>query len=87
MPQQRKPANHQNRNNTSPKQTSSRPGNFEWQASKTPSQYVRQMNMPAFTKLSRHFINVRYGNFEATSEVYNQVTMLQSEIMRGGVGV
>ncbi len=34
MPQQRKPANHQNRNNTSPKQTSSRPGNFEWQASK-----------------------------------------------------
>ena len=62
-------------------------GKIEWQASKTPSQYVRQMNMPAFTKLSRHFINVRYGNFEATSEVYNQVTMLQSEIMRGGVGV
>ena len=62
-------------------------GKIEWQASKTPSQYVRQMNMPAFTKLSRHFINVRYGNFEATSEVYNHVTMLQSEIMRGGVGV
>ena len=34
-------------------------GKIDWQPSKTPSQYVRQVNMPAFTTLSRHFINVR----------------------------
>lgn len=34
MPQQRKPVNNQNRNSTPKQTTSSRPGNFEWQASK-----------------------------------------------------
>ena len=62
-------------------------GKIEWRASKTPSQYVRQMNMPAFTNLSRHFINVRYGNFEATPELFEQMKALQDEITKGGKGV
>jgi len=62
-------------------------GKIEWQASKTPSQYVRQMNMPAFTNLSRHFINVRYGNFEATPELFEQMKALQDDITKGGKGV
>ena len=59
-------------------------GKIDWQPSKTPSQYVRQVNMPAFTTLSRHFINVRYGNYEVTAELYEQVKALQDEIMKGG---
>ena len=59
-------------------------GKIEWQPSKTPSQYVRQVNMPAFSSLSRHFINVRYGNYEATAELYEQVKALQAEVMKGG---
>ena len=59
-------------------------GKIEWQPSKTPSQYVRQVAMPAFSSLSRHFINVRYGNYEATAELYEQVKALQAEVMKGG---
>ena len=59
-------------------------GKIEWQLSKTPSQYVRQVNTPAFSSLSRHFINVRYGNFEATLDLYEQMKTLQNEIMKGG---
>lgn len=60
-------------------------GRIEWQLSRTPSQYVRQVNTPAFTSLSRHFINVRYGNFIATLDLYEQIKALQNEIMKGGV--
>ena len=60
-------------------------GRIEWQLSRTPSQYVRQVNTPAFTSLSRHFINVRYGNFIATLDLYEQIKALQDEIMKGGV--
>ena len=59
-------------------------GKIEWQPSKTPSQYVRQVSMPAFSTLSRHFINVRYGNYEVTAELYEEVKALQDEIMKGG---
>ena len=59
-------------------------GRIEWQLSRTPSQYVRQVNTPAFTSLSRHFINVRYGNFIATPDLYEQMKALQDEIMKGG---
>ena len=59
-------------------------GKIEWQLSRTPSQYVRQVNTPPFTALSRHFINVRYGNFIATLDLYEQMKALQDDITKGG---
>jgi len=59
-------------------------GKIDWQPSKTPTQYMRQVDQPSFSRLTRLFILVRYGNFEATEEVYRQMKALQEEVMRKG---
>jgi len=53
---------------------------IDWQPSKTPVQYMRQVNNPAFTTMSHHFIRVRYGNFEATKELIDEMQELQSAL-------
>lgn len=53
---------------------------IDWQPSKTPVQYMRQVNLPAFTAMTHHFINVRYGNFEATKELFDEMKALQSTL-------
>ena len=53
---------------------------IDWQPSKTPVQYMRQVNHPAFTTMTHHFINVRYGNFEATKELFDEMKTLQSAL-------
>lgn len=55
-------------------------GRIDWQPSKTPVQYMRQVNNPAFTTMSHHFIRVRYGNFEATRELFNEMKELQESL-------
>lgn len=59
-------------------------GRIDWQPSKTPMQYMRQMNDAAFRQLSNHFIRVRYGNFEATEELFLQMKTLQQGIAKKG---
>ena len=56
-------------------------GRIDWQPSKTPMQYARQMNDAAFRELSNHFIRVRYGNFEATEPLFQQMRQLQQSIV------
>ena len=53
---------------------------IDWQPSKTPVQYMRQVNHPAFTTMTHHFVNVRYGNFEATKELFEEMKSLQSTL-------
>lgn len=53
---------------------------IDWQPSKTPVQYMRQVNNPAFTTMSHHFIRVRYGNFEATNELIDEMQKLQAAL-------
>lgn len=53
---------------------------IDWQPSKTPVQYMRQVNHPAFTAMSQHFIQVRYGNFRATKELFEEMKTLQSTL-------
>ena len=53
---------------------------IDWQPSKTPVQYMRQVNHPAFTVMSQHFIQVRYGNFRATKELFEEMKTLQSTL-------
>ena len=53
---------------------------IDWQPSKTPVQYMRQVNNPAFTAMSHHFVRVRYGNFEASKELFDEMKELQSAL-------
>ena len=68
---------------------------IDWQPFKTPSQYVSEFSaapalagspagaaVPAFRTLTAHFLRVRYGNFPATHELYNEVATLGKEVTR-----
>lgn len=54
-------------------------GRIDWQPSKTPTQYVREFPSEAFRLLTQHFLRVRYGNFEATRGLYDEVLRLSQE--------
>ena len=43
---------------------------IDWQLYKTPTQYINEVRLPAFRQLTNHFLRVRYGNFEATEELF-----------------
>jgi hypothetical protein len=59
-------------------------GTIDWQPSKTPSQYMRQVNQPAFSQLTRLFVLVRYGNFEASEDIFQQMKSQQDAVMGKG---
>ena len=58
---------------------------IDWQLYKTPTQYINEVRLPAFRQLTNHFLRVRYGNFEATEELFRIMQTLQEEIEKGGV--
>ena len=58
---------------------------IDWQLYKTPTQYLNEVRLPAFRQLTNHFLRVRYGNFEATEELFRTMQALQEEIGKGGV--
>lgn len=53
---------------------------IDWQPFKTPSQYVREFDAAAFRTLTAHFLRVRYGYFEATRQLYDEVEQLGKEV-------
>jgi hypothetical protein len=53
---------------------------IDWQPSKTPTQYVYEERHPAFRQLTTHFLRVRYGNFEATEALYEEVKQLSATV-------
>ena len=57
---------------------------IDWQPYKTPTQYINEVRMPVFRQLTNHFLRVRYGNFEATEELFDSMKSLQEEIGKGG---
>lgn len=59
-------------------------GQIDWQPSKTPTQYMRQVSQPAFSQLTGIFIQVRYGNFEASEELFQRMKALQETLMEKG---
>lgn len=58
---------------------------IDWQLYKTPTQYLNEVRLPAFRQLTNHFLRVRYGNFEATEDLFGVMKALQEEIEKGGV--
>lgn len=55
-----------------------------WQPYKTPTQYIYEVRMGAFSRLTDHFLRVRYGNFEATEMLFRSMCALQGEVKKGG---
>ena len=53
---------------------------IDWQPFKTPSQYVREFDAAAFRALTSHFLRVRYGYFEATRQLCDEVEQLGKEV-------
>jgi hypothetical protein len=59
-------------------------GRIDWQPQKTPTQYVGEVGDAAFGELSRHFVRVRYGNFDATATMVARMQELQAELRQKG---
>ncbi|MCR5270321.1 MAG: DUF4129 domain-containing protein [Prevotella sp.] len=55
---------------------------INWQASKTPTQYVAEVGQKDFTELSHLFMRVRYGNFTATKQLAERMDILQENVGR-----
>ena len=55
---------------------------IDWMPQKTPTQYLREYPKDDFHRLTNLFLRVRYGNFEATPIMYDEVLSLQSSIMQ-----
>ena len=54
---------------------------IEWRPFKTPSQYTREMNDHDFSMLTNHFLRIRYGNFDATETLSDEMQQLQRRVM------
>lgn len=59
-------------------------GKIDWQPSKTPTQYMRQVNQPAFSQLTALFVQVRYGNYEVSEALYQRMKTLQEAVIGKG---
>jgi hypothetical protein len=66
-------------------------GSIDWQLHKTPTQYTYECSDEDFLRMTRHFLRIRYGNFEATPEIYENVVAaysslftLHSSLQKGG---
>jgi len=61
---------------------------IDWQLYKTPTQYIYEVKSESRRELFRQFTNrflrVRYGNFEATEQLFQEMLGLQQQIEKGG---
>lgn len=66
-------------------------GKIDWQLYKTPTEYIYEMKSDAlktpFRELTNRFLRVRYGNFEATAALYQEMQVFQRELIAKGGGV
>ena len=63
-------------------------GRIDWQPYKTPTEYLYEVNPEsvrnAFRLLTTAFLRVRYGNFEASESLFDEMRTWQEEIRKGG---
>ena len=55
-------------------------GHIDWQLHKTPTQYTYECTDEPFLRMTRHFLRIRYGNFEATAEIYEDIVAAQMSL-------
>ena len=57
---------------------------IDWQIHKTPTEYLYEISSPEmkqpFRSFTNHFLHVRYGNFQASSELFETMRDLQTDI-------
>lgn len=62
---------------------------INWQLYKTPTEYIYEVTKKEFSKsfreLTNDFLRVRYGNFQATEELFLQMRNRQQEMKKGGL--
>ena len=61
---------------------------IDWQIYKTPTEYIYELK-PAglktpFRDFTNRFLQVRYGNFTATRELFDSMCILRDELKKGG---
>lgn len=61
-------------------------GRIDWQPYKTPTQYAREVGTVEFRAFSNHFLRVRYGNFEATRELAEEMMRQRTALTGTGGG-
>ena len=59
-------------------------GRVEWKIYKTPEQYVCELPLPEFRRMTWHFLRVRYGRYDASSELYEEMVALREAVEKGG---
>lgn len=59
-------------------------GRIDWQPYKTPTQYLYEVDSPAFRQLTNLFLQVRYGNYEAVAAMVDDARRWQEETGKGG---
>lgn len=61
---------------------------IDWQLYKTPTQYIYEVKPETrrepFRDLTNRFLRVRYGNFDATEQSFNEMKKLQAAVEKGG---
>ncbi|MDR3250124.1 MAG: DUF4129 domain-containing protein [Tannerella sp.] len=59
---------------------------IEWQIHKTPTEYLYELKnkdmRPSFRELTNHFLQIRYGNYTASLELYETMLDLQNQIKK-----
>lgn len=51
-----------------------------WQPGKTSTQYVAEVGLEPFAALSKIFVSVRYGNYPAHQQLYDEMLALAQEV-------
>lgn len=63
-------------------------GQIDWQLYKTPTEYIYELKPESvrapFRSLTNLFLRVRYGNFEATDVLFEEMQGLQVRLRKGG---
>ncbi|MDO4704326.1 DUF4129 domain-containing protein [Tannerella sp.] len=61
---------------------------IDWRIFKTPTEYMYELkpatSRPAFRDFTNRFLQVRYGNYQATPELFAAMRELQRQIREGG---
>lgn len=63
-------------------------GIIDWQLYKTPTQYIYEVKpeerREPLRNLTNRFLRLRYGNFEVTEQLFDEMKQLQAEVQKEG---
>lgn len=54
---------------------------IDWRIHKTPAQYTREFKNADFSSLTRQYVLIRYGDYEATQAIFNDISSKYKNIV------